>query len=221
MFTIAPIRGETEITIAKADLHGLMDHAVEKGYRVASAQEVIQKRIASGEYSGVCQTFGHVSETFILVPGKGIFISRDSPILRNYAEAYQCAWRDEFDYPLNSAQVRKALRDSVKVVNDPRVRKKVREFKKTIPAERFGKDKITRFLFGEDAEEYAKISPAGLTINMLSPLGDKPYARQASLTSVSVGTDMQGWHHLSRGESEYFVIRAPVKEKAPYFPMRS
>lgn len=143
--------------------------ALEKeGYRIISLQENARLRMQEGKDADVSINGNWVREGAIYVPNKGIFLTKDSPIMANAKEATDCH-RNRKDFYLTNEQVEKALADSVLLSV------------KSIPTNKFADNDITAYAFGEDAEEYGQfLREAGIEKMpvQLADIQEKPFARQ-------------------------------------------
>lgn len=159
-------------TLASAYLRGPFDEGkaeLEKeGYRIISLQENAMLRMQEGKSAFISQYGNYTREGVIYVPKKGIYLTKNSPIMENAEEATDCHGKGE-EFYLNKKQVEKALSDSIELsVN-------------SIPTGRFGDDKITAYAFGDIAEQYGNfLKNAGLSSMLIykADIRDKPFAKQ-------------------------------------------
>jgi hypothetical protein len=138
------------------------------GYRVISLQETAQLRMQEGSSAYVSQNGNWVREGAIYVPNKGAYLTKNSPIMENAAEATNCH-RKGIDFYLTPEQVEKSLTGAVKLSGD------------SIPTNRFKDNEATVYAFGEDAEKYGQfLREAGIKDMpvYLANTQDKSFARQ-------------------------------------------
>ena len=142
------------------------------GYNIISLEQFAKLRIEQGKNSRVSNYGSYTREGFLYVPQKGVFLTKNSPIMANAKEATQCH-RNGKEFYLTNKQVEESLADSVQIKND-----------KAIPTKRFGDNDITVFAFGKEAEKYGNfLKEAGISEMpiYLANTGEKPFARQAWL----------------------------------------
>jgi hypothetical protein len=125
--------------------------ALEKeAYKIISLEQNAQLSMQEGKDSFISRNGNCTREGVIYVPKKGIFLTKNSPIMVNPKEATECQ-RNGKEFYLNKEQVEKALADSVELSGKP------------IPTSRFNDDKITVFAFGNTAKEYGEfLKEAGI-----------------------------------------------------------
>lgn len=112
-----------------------------KGYRIVSLEQNAQLRIQEEAQSGVSKYGNWVREGVLYVPGKGKFLTKNSPIMAHPVKVTN-AHRNRTDFYLTNRQVDSALEDSVELSLGE------------IPTNRFGEDEITSFAFGKSAKVY-------------------------------------------------------------------
>jgi len=164
--------------------------ALEKaGYKIISLEENAMLRIQEGKDSFISRNGNWVREGVIYVPKKGIFLTKNSPIMDNAREATDCH-RKENDFYLTDSQVEKALENSVELR------------KEEIPTNRFKDNKIAVYAFGNYAEKYGQfLRNAGIreVPVWLANMQDKPFARQLWFWDLGVRSELFGsyWGLLS------------------------
>ena len=139
-----------------------------EGYRIISLQENARLRIQEGKDADVSQNGNWTREGAIYVPGKGAYLTKNSPIMANAKEATDCHRKGQ-DFDLTAEQVEQSLADSVELIGD------------NIPTNRFADNKITVYAFGEDAQKYGDFLKEAQITEMpvfLASIGDKAFARQ-------------------------------------------
>lgn len=165
---IRPI--EIESAVVHAPFDEALETLTENGYDVISLKQNAQLRILQGKDSHISRNGNWTREGFVYIPSKGIYLTKNSPIMENAGEATQ-AHRNKKHYFLTNEQVKQALSDSVQIP------KNVRQ----IPTNRFGENEITTYAFGDVAEQYGKfLKGAGIEEmpTWLYDLQDKPFATQ-------------------------------------------
>lgn len=138
---------------------------------IISLSQSAELRIKYGKDFYFSKNGNWTKEAFIYVPRKGVFLTKNSPIIKNSREAVQ-AHKNKNEYFLTDAQVGETLSNSIRV------------FGINIPTNKFKDNEITAFAFGNLAEKYGdflyergiKEMPINLTC-----FSDKPFARQMHL----------------------------------------
>lgn len=154
----------------------------EQGYKIISLQGNAKLRIQEGKDAYVSQNGNRTREGVLYVQNKGIFLTKNSPIMENPEEATNYH-RNGKDFYLNDNQVEEALTDAVELSNKP------------IPTNRFKDNKITDYAFGDIAEQYGRfLKDAGIKEMpvWIADLQDKPFARQLWLCRLGDGSGLNG-----------------------------
>jgi len=153
-----------------------------KGYRIISLEENAKLRMQQGKDHYVSQNGNWTREGVVYAPNKGIFLTKNSPIMANAKEATQ-SHRKGNEYFLTEEQVEQALQDSVKLS------------KKSIPTNRFKENEIANFAFGDVAEDYGLfLKDAGIKKMpvYLTNVSDKPFARQLWFRGLDLRSGLRG-----------------------------
>jgi len=153
-----------------------------EGYRIISLQENARLRIQEGKDADVSQNGNWTREGAIYVPGKGAYLTKNSPIMANAKEATDCHRKGQ-DFDLTAEQVEQSLADSVELIGD------------NIPTNRFADNKITVYAFGEDAQKYGDFLKEAQITEMpvfLASIGDKAFARQMWFGDLDSGSGLDG-----------------------------
>ncbi|MCX6749362.1 MAG: hypothetical protein NTW17_01285 [Candidatus Pacearchaeota archaeon] len=176
----------TPTGIASAYVEAPFDEGKEalesRGYNVISLEDNARLRIQQGKDAFVSRNGNWVREGVLYVPKKGIFLTKNSPIMLNPKEATN-AHRKGKDYFLTGEQVEQSLVDSIELSGE------------AIPTNRFGENPTTAYAFGEIAEQYgnflkeAKINKISI---WLADLQDKPFARQMWFRDLGGGSGLDG-----------------------------
>src|SRR3989338_8171537 len=140
----------------------------EDDYRLISLQENLRLRIQEGYQADISRFGNRVLENAIYVPKRGRFLTRIPIIDENAREATQDQ-RNGKDFYLNENQVEECLTDCVELTS------------KFVPTNGFGEDEITKYAFGEHAENYGKFLKGYGIEEMpiwLAGIRNKPFARK-------------------------------------------
>jgi len=171
------VKGKIESAYVKDAPFDEAKKALEKdGYKIISLEENAQLRIQEGKNAYISQNGNYTREGVVYIPKKGIFLTKNSPIMKNAEKATQCH-RNGNEFYINKEQIEKALdkKYSVKIDN------------RSIPVSEFGNEEITDFAFGKTAKEYGQfLKDAGIKEIpfYLASLEDKPFARQLWLCGL-------------------------------------
>lgn len=153
-----------------------------EGYRIISLEENARLRIQEGEYADISRNGNWTREGVIYVLKKGIFLTKNSPIMDNAKEATDCH-RNGNDFYLTDSQVEKALEDSVELK------------KESIPTNRFKDNKIAVYAFGNYAEEYGQfLKNAGIKEMpiWLADIQNESFARQLWFRNLGGRSELSG-----------------------------
>ena len=165
------------------------------GYRIISLEENAMLRIQEGKDSPVSRSSNWTRGGVLYVPKRGIYLTKNSPIVQNAEEATK-ADENHGKYYLTGEQVEAALTGSVEISENP------------IPTNRFDSEEVTVYAFGEFAKLYGEfLKDAGvekMTI-VLSTLGGlsgetEPWAEQVWLKCLDHRSELYG----SIGVSLYY-----------------
>jgi len=153
-----------------------------EGYRIISLQENARLRMQEGKDAFVSQNGNWTREGVLYVPGKGKFLTKNSPIMANAKEATDCHRKGQ-DFYLTAEQVEQGLADSVELIGD------------NIPTNRFADNKITIYAFGEDAKKYGEFLKLAGVDEMpvyLASMENKSFARQLWFGNLGDGSELDG-----------------------------
>ncbi|MFH1249126.1 MAG: hypothetical protein V1660_03150 [archaeon] len=137
------VEGEIKSAYIRAPFDKGKEALERKGYRIISLEENARVRMQEGNYSSVSRKGNFTREGIIYVPKKGIFLTKNSPIMENAKEATDCH-RQGSQFYLTDEQVESAMENSVELKRE------------NIPTKRFKDNKITVYAFGDYAEQYGK-----------------------------------------------------------------
>jgi hypothetical protein len=183
------IQDITEGTFHSAYAEGPFDNVHEalanEGYWTISLEEQAGLRVREGIDSSVSKQVNWVREGIIYVPKKGVFFTKNSPIIANAKKATDCH-RNGNNFYLTNGQVEKSLEDSVKIG------------KTKIPTERFADEELTSFAFGKNAKAYGEFLKENGIDNLriwLIDMQDKPLATQAKFGKADrkLGSNLYGF----------------------------
>lgn len=170
----------------------------EQGYALISLEKNAGLRMQEGKDSLVSQTGNWVKEGALYIPGKGGFITKNSPILDDPQSATQ-AHRNSKEYFITDEQVQRALESSVQV---PYIQSEV-------PTKRFGEEGITNLVFGKNAKDHGLfLQDAGIIAMPLKFYSEdyvkgqgKPFANQLWVGGLGFGSELDG--HWSLGSANW------------------
>ncbi|HLF53922.1 MAG TPA: hypothetical protein VI544_01970 [Candidatus Nanoarchaeia archaeon] len=166
--------GKLQSAYAIGDFRQTKENLASEDYRIISLEEQSRLRIQSSINADI-STFGNwVREGVIYVPRKGVFLTKNSPIMDEQPKRRIKA-SDGIFY-INRSQVESALAGSVKLAGGE------------IPTNRFGEDERTVFAFGENAEPYGKFLRRNEIKSLpvfIANLREKPFTTQIWFGSVN------------------------------------
>lgn len=175
-------QGEPESAFVEGPFDKGKEVLESKGYRIISLEENARLRIQGGKDADIARHGNWTREGVIYAPKKGIFLTKNSPIMANVKEAID-RHRNGNEFYLTDSQVEKALEDSVELK------------KENIPTNRFKDNKIAVYAFGNYADEYGRfLEDAGIEempvwlVNMQK----KSFARQMWFRNLYAGSTFNG-----------------------------
>lgn len=160
-----------------------------EGYRIISLQENARLRMQEGKDAFVSRNGNWTREGVLYVHQKGIFLTKNSPIMASAKEAADCH-RKRQDFYLTAEQVEQGLADSVQLKAG------------TIPVKRFGEDEAVVYAFGEDAQKYGDFLAEAKITEMpiyLASIEDKAFVRQMWFGSLGNWSGLDGSRSLNCG----------------------
>lgn len=203
---------------------------VERGYKPISLEEVAILRILGGAniYGDITEDrFPVISdrdcttkEAFVYVPGKGLFLTRNSPFITAPEEVVKMSIDyDVKEHYLTDEQVEEALADAVKISDNQGRRISA------IPTRRFAESEIANWVFGGAAEDYGhfldhcRIKSIPIHWRMAEN-EEKPFARQAVLRDLWVPLmgEREGYSALSGTQHVPRYVRG-IKVQEPDTPL--
>ncbi len=174
----------------------------EQGYNVISLEENAKLRIQEGKDSNIPYNSNWTREGVVYIPKKGIFLTKNSPIMENPKKATEFH-KNEKDFYLNNEQVEKSLADCVEIKNNQNLEGK------------FCSDEVLVYAFGGEtnARNYIAFLEKNKNIRQipiwLANMQDKPFATQVMLKDLANWSGLncsiiglQGFHFL-RGTYDY------------------
>lgn len=159
--------GKLQSAYAIGDFRKTKENLEGEGYRIISLEEQAKLRIQSSIKADISAFGNWVREGVIYVPKKGIFLTKNSPII-NEQPGRRIKDSNGIFY-ITRFQVESALADSVKLAGGE------------IPTNRFGEDGRTVFAFGENAEPYGKFLRRNGIKSLpvfIANLGERPFTNQ-------------------------------------------
>jgi len=182
---------EFESAIVYAPFDKAKETLESKEYRIISLEENAKLRIQQGLDSYISKDGNWTKEGVLYIPNKGIFLTKNSPIMQNPREAAH-NYREE--YFLTDKQVERALQYSVKLLRE------------NILTNRFKDNEITAFAFGEIAEQYGQfLKEAEIKEMPVSVVGidyinkqHRPFARQMWFSSLNIMSCLDGSWKLDK-----------------------
>lgn len=184
----------TETCLVYAPFDKGLEYLTERGHTLVSLEENARLRIQEGSEQDVSIDGNWVREGVLYVPGKGKFLTKNSPVMQNPKEATDAHGKIN-DFYLTGRQVEFALEDSVELSV------------KSIPTNRFGEDEITTYAFGVFARQYGEfLEEAGIDSMPIytTYLQEKPFAGQLWFGSLGCGSGLSG---SSGGLNGYVRLR--------------
>lgn len=185
---------KTEIKSAKLEstiIYAEFDKALEIlssiNYEFISLLQIAQLRMSYGKEHYFSKNENIVREAVLYIPKKGIFLTKNSPIINNAKEAVQIN-KNGNEYFLTGRQVEQALTNSVKLLG------------KSIPTNRFKDNEITNFAFGNFAEQYGDFLYESGIEKMpiyLTRFSDKPFARQLRFKGLESKSALNSFGKIS------------------------
>ena len=188
------------------------------GYRVISLEEAAKLRMEKRP-SRMDEGFW-VREGMLYVPKKGVYITKNSPVMA-YPEMATQAHKTESDFYLTDEEVGKALEDSIQIP----------PHSIEIPTDRFRDDTSAFYLFGDHAEKYGDHllnetdENGNLIDKIIIHVDDKsfrkikhPFVRQIYLDEIGRASDVYG--DGRNFHSEKSLTLHGMDEDKSYFSVR-
>jgi len=176
------VKGKLESSYVEAPFDQAKKELESNGYRIISLSENAKLRIQEGKNAFVSQNGNWTAEDFIYLPNKQVYLTKNSPIMKNAEKATNCHRKGE-EFYLTSKQVDYALTNAVKIKDTK------------IPTNRFGEAELTNFCFGESAKAYGEfLKNAGIDDMpvYLCNTEKKPFARKLWFWDLGSGSGLVG-----------------------------
>lgn len=181
------IRDTEPERIQSAFINGPFDETLKtlkkNNYRLISLEENAKLRMQEGRNAYCSKTGNWVQEDFVYVPGRGVYLSKNSPICENPDKATNCD-RSGNKFYLTDEQIGKSFTNSVLLSRN------AKDFK--IPTKEFKNNKITIYAFGNSAEDYGLfLREAGIKEMPIwfTDLEDKAFAEKVHFWNLSLDTE--------------------------------
>ena len=177
---------------------------LQKDYSLISLEENAQLRIQEGPQAYISQNGNWVSEEVLYTPYKGIYLSKAGILNRNAKKATQSN-RDGTNFYLTDDQVKEYRSDCVLLSTSSR------NF--SISTNRFNKNEITLYAFGDQAEAYGNFLKENDINKMsiwLADMQDKPFARKLWFGWLDVNSGLDG---TSRDLDYDSMVRGVTSER--------
>mgnify|MGYP001610420532 CR=1 FL=1 len=168
-------------------------------YQMISLEDMVRLSLDGTKTSVHANTkIGWVKEGIIYLPNGDIFITKNSPILDNLgnAAAYNKVHKE---YYLSPEDIKKALSNAIKI----KLPKNTSCLElPDIESCEFGKNEITKFLYGQFATQYgehlSKVGVKGILFHFYEHPVKQPFARQLYISGVgflqTINGDFPGLH---------------------------
>ncbi|MBU2523430.1 MAG: hypothetical protein KKE23_04035 [Nanoarchaeota archaeon] len=182
-----------------------------EGYKVISLEQMAQLRIQEGKDSAISRLGSWTMEDFVYIPNKGIFLTKNSPIMKNAKKATNCS-RQGVDLYLDSNQVEKSIEGSYKIKDaEHHVCTPIRI---VIPTSRFAEEGLTSYAFGEHARNYGEFLKEIGIQDLEICLGNtkkQPFAKKAWFETFE-NSELRGDHDLTGSMGFYGLVRGIKKQ---------
>lgn len=154
-----------------------------EGYKIPSLEEMAELKMQKGQGSFISRYNTLTIEGFIHIQGKGVFLTKNSPIVKYAKRATKCHMRG-YEFCLDPEQVEEALANSYKIT----------ESTIRIPVLKLADEGLTAFAFGKYAMNYGKfLDKSGIKtfeVRVLPPINEKPSVTQAQF--FGEGSELDG-----------------------------
>ncbi|MFA5173843.1 MAG: hypothetical protein WC438_01550 [Candidatus Pacearchaeota archaeon] len=155
-------------------------------YHIISLEENANLRMQEGKDAYVSRNGNWTREGVLYVPDKGIFLTKNSPIMTNAKEATNCHRKGK-EFYLTNEQIEEALADSIELKAE------------NIPTNRFGENSTAVYAFGDSAKQYGEfLKDTGIKEMpvCLVNLETKPFARQMWFRYLDCKSELCGYKDL-------------------------
>ena len=189
--------GDLEMLVAIAPFDKALAALQREKATLVTAQQVAQARIVAGPDTKVSQYDSWVAENFVYFPNGKIFITpaKHSPILKHSAEA-TAAHRSGKEFYISKEEA--AGLEKLARSGEVYTLKQTEDYE--IPIEKFAKNGLARFVFGDATIDYAKfLQEAGVNEVPVWLVDSKrvkeqkaPFARALRLDDLSYKSNLNG-----------------------------
>jgi hypothetical protein len=198
--------------VAKAELekNGYRIISLEESARLNMDENSIHSEYAHGDGNG---KYHFVREGLLYIPNKGIYITKNSPIIDFPEEATQ-AHREKREFYLTDKQVKHALEDSLWIPGDCSVPISEIEVSAKDPNNIDLKDKfdpfrnnvLTEYLFGDETERYGKFLRREKPVRRINIESKKVEPITIEINNESeIFSVCLGWYHSINPEKPFAV----------------
>ena len=178
-----------ESTYVERELDKGKEILEKQGYQIPSLAQAARLRMQEGRDAKISMhEIILVKDAMLYIPKKGKFLTKESPIMDDAAQAVKRQIGVN-EYYLTEEQTERALVNAIRL---PKREFSIRPDKYfSIPTDRFEEDEITCFAFGKSSEDYGDfLRTSGIKSmpvymdkdygedDMCEYIGDKPFARQ-------------------------------------------
>ncbi len=167
---IQDIKGKIQSAYAKAPFDKGKEILETAGYKILSLEEMAKLRMQEGKDAYISQSGNWTREGILYVPKKGVFLTKNSPIINFAKRATECEKDHRF---FTLFQPEEFLSDSIELKREE------------IPTTEFGNNPVTSYAFGNSAKDYglflkdAGISNMPIEVYSLDQFDEhEPFSRQ-------------------------------------------
>ena len=175
-----------DATIMAEDMPKVIASFENKGFRIASSEEVARTRIEFGKDNFM--RYGRnalpglnlddcTKEGLIYLLNQEVRLTHNSPIIADPKKASR-SFYDKKEFLLSSEELEIALKDSIKI-NE-----------REIPTNRLGEDDLTNFIFGKSAQAYGdllnQVGYESFQIALKRPQTEQPVAHHMELRTAEI-----------------------------------
>ncbi len=175
-------KGSLRSAYVEASFYDAKKDLEKSRYEIISLEQMALLRVQEGKGAFISQNGNWTREGFVYVPQKGIFLTKNSPIMESAEKATECHKNKRVFHP-TSKQIENALADSCKVTD------------LSIPSLKLAEEELTAYAFGNQAKAYGEfLKEAGInTFKIYTPnIQEKTFATQAWFGWLVSGSRLDG-----------------------------